>query len=76
MSVKALKIGDRVRIAKPQAPGNEIYPPETVFRVVGLQTREGRDRVGACCGPFPGYPYGLERWDYVEEWARVAEVQQ
>jgi len=74
MSPGGLKVGDRVRLADPSSPGCEIYPPEIVFRVVGMEVRDGRDRVGACCGPFAGYPYGVERWDYVEGWARVTEV--
>src|SRR6185437_9121639 len=76
MNTPAFKIGDRVRIADPNAPGCEIYPRELVFRVVGLEVRDGRDRLGACCGPFPGYPYGVERWDYVERWSKVPEVVQ
>lgn len=46
----------------------DLYPPGLVFRVVGRELRDGRARTGAKSDPFPGYPQGVERWDYDEGW--------
>lgn len=76
MSPQTFKVGDRVRIVQPHALEANLYPPELIFRVVAVRVLEGRERVGACCGPFPGYPYGVERWDDADRWERVPEVLQ